>query len=107
MEETVFRPVIYLLIALAAWTVYSRYEQQQAASLRDSEPVLSEPEPPEATANSAPNPHFKCDGRTHCSQMTSCQEAKFFLKNCPDTKMDGNNDGIPCERQFCNVNRRP
>jgi len=44
---------------------------------------------------------FKCDGRTYCSQMTSCEEAKFFLNNCPDTKMDGNNDGIPCEEQWC------
>ena len=44
---------------------------------------------------------FKCDGRTYCSQMTSCEEATFFLKNCPGTKMDGNNDGIPCEKQWC------
>jgi hypothetical protein len=34
--------------------------------------------------------------------MTSCEEAKFFLKNCPDTKMDGDGDGIPCESQWCN-----
>ena len=40
---------------------------------------------------------FKCDGRQHCSQMTSCSEAKYFLKNCPGVKMDGDNDGIPCE----------
>ena len=44
---------------------------------------------------------FKCDGRTHCSQMTSCEEATFFLNNCPGTKMDGDNDGIPCEKQWC------
>ncbi|MCW8894252.1 MAG: excalibur calcium-binding domain-containing protein [Sulfurimonas sp.] len=44
---------------------------------------------------------YECDGRQYCSQMTSCEEAKFFLNNCPDTKMDGNNDGIPCERQWC------
>nr|WP_230314309.1 excalibur calcium-binding domain-containing protein [Candidatus Contendobacter odensis] len=44
---------------------------------------------------------FKCDGRTHCSQMTSCEEATFFLRNCPGVKMDGNNDGIPCEKQWC------
>lgn len=43
---------------------------------------------------------FKCDGRTHCSQMRSLEEAVFFIKNCPNTKMDGNNDGVPCERQF-------
>lgn len=24
---------------------------------------------------------YQCDGRTHCSQMKSCEEAKFFLKN--------------------------
>ena len=44
---------------------------------------------------------FRCDGRTMCSQMTSCEEATYFLKNCPGVKMDGNNDGIPCERQWC------
>ena len=43
---------------------------------------------------------FKCDGRTHCSQMRSYEEALYFLRNCPNTKMDGNNDGEPCERQF-------
>jgi cold shock CspA family protein len=44
---------------------------------------------------------FRCDGRTTCSQMRSCEEATYFLKNCPGVKMDGNNDGIPCERQWC------
>jgi hypothetical protein len=43
---------------------------------------------------------FKCDGRQHCSQMHSYEEAKFFLRNCPKVKMDGDRDGIPCERQF-------
>ena len=46
--------------------------------------------------------NFHCDGRTHCSQMTSCEEAAFFLKNCPNVKMDGDGDGIPCEHQWCN-----
>ena len=44
---------------------------------------------------------YRCDGRQHCSQMTSCSEAKFFLQNCPGTKMDGNGDGVPCEQQWC------
>lgn len=48
-----------------------------------------------------PSSQFKCDGRTYCSQMTSCAEAKFFLKYCPGVKMDGNNDGVPCEKQWC------
>ncbi len=44
---------------------------------------------------------FSCDGRQHCSQMTSCAEATYFSNNCPNTKMDGNNDGVPCEQQWC------
>ena len=44
---------------------------------------------------------FRCDGRTYCSQMTSCAEATYFLQNCPGVKMDGNHDGIPCEKQWC------
>lgn len=44
---------------------------------------------------------FQCDGRTYCSQMTSCAEAKYFLSNCPGVKMDGNHDGVPCEQQWC------
>ncbi|MES2363548.1 MAG: cold shock domain-containing protein [Pseudomonadota bacterium] len=45
--------------------------------------------------------NMRCDGRQHCSQMTSCTEAKFFLKNCPGVTMDGNHDGVPCEQQWC------
>jgi hypothetical protein len=33
--------------------------------------------------------------------MTSCDEAEFFLENCPDVKMDGEGDGVPCEKQWC------
>ncbi|TMP06189.1 cold-shock protein [Pseudoalteromonas sp. S3178] len=41
--------------------------------------------------------NFTCDGRQHCSQMTSRAEAVFFINNCPNTKMDGDRDGDPCE----------
>jgi len=44
---------------------------------------------------------FTCQGKTHCSQMTSCEEANFYIRNCPNTQMDGDGDGIPCERQWC------
>jgi len=44
---------------------------------------------------------FSCDGRTYCSQMKSCNEAKYFLANCPGVKMDGDKNGIPCEQQWC------
>jgi hypothetical protein len=45
---------------------------------------------------------FSCDGRIYCSQMRSCAEATFFLRNCPGTAMDANQTGIPCKLQWCN-----
>lgn len=46
--------------------------------------------------------NYKCDGRIYCTQMTSCEEATYFLKNCPGVKMDGGqSNGIPCESQWC------
>jgi hypothetical protein len=45
--------------------------------------------------------NFSCDGRQYCSQMSSCNEAKYFLANCPGAKMDGDKNGIPCEKQWC------
>ncbi len=55
-----------------------------------------------APALEAPSPAgFRCDGRTHCSQMTSCAEATWFINHCPGTQMDGDHDGIPCEQQWC------
>ena len=45
---------------------------------------------------------FSCQGLEHCSEMSSCKEAIFYLRNCPNTKMDGDHDGVPCESQWCN-----
>jgi hypothetical protein len=55
---------------------------------------------PSSEMISQPSSQFSCQGKTHCSQMGSYEEAKFYLDNCPGTKMDGDGDGVPCERQF-------
>lgn len=73
---------------------------------RRTAPANAAPAMPAATREEAATPPFatngyRCDGRKHCSQMNSCAEAKFFLSNCPGVKMDGDNDGIPCEDQWC------
>lgn len=44
---------------------------------------------------------FSCEGKVYCSEMVSCEEAMFYIRNCPGTKMDGDADGIPCESQWC------
>jgi len=47
--------------------------------------------------------NFTCRGKTYCSEMSSCEEAKFYQNNCQGTKMDGDGDGIPCESQWCSL----
>lgn len=57
---------------------------------------------PRPAAQPASPSRYSCDGRTMCSQMSSCAEATYFIRNCPNTQMDGDNDGRPCESQWCN-----
>lgn len=72
-------------------------------SIFASKPAAPGPvDTPMQAATSTPAQAFTCDGRTHCSQMTSCAEATYFLQHCPNTQMDGNGDGEPCEQQWCN-----
>lgn len=60
---------------------------------------------PIPATESPPATSYRCDGRTYCSQMTSCEEATYFLRNCPGTRMDGGDrDGVPCEEQWCGHN---
>ncbi len=49
------------------------------------------------TAPDAAGP-FRCEGKTRCRQMRSCAEARFYLERCGVTTIDGDKDGIPCER---------
>lgn len=41
---------------------------------------------------------FSCSPRKSCGQMVSCEEALFQLNRCGNRKLDGNGDGIPCNR---------
>ena len=92
------RPIlIIVVVGFLSWQVY---QQHQAGRLTSAGPE----ELPKAAAATTGSPNvaqFKCDGRAYCSQMTSCEEATYFLRNCPGVKMDGNNDGVPCEQQWC------
>ena len=91
------RLVFLVILGLLGWQGYQYYQARSGnvAAL----PERSTPAVP-ATLSS-PVAQYKCDGRIYCSQMTSCEEATYFLRNCPGVKMDGNNDGVPCEQQWC------
>ena len=87
-----------LAITLGAYAV-SRFGLRRPAIA--PEPAAAALPPPDVRSTPAAPAMFRCDGRTHCSQMGSCAEATYFLKNCPGTQMDGNRDGVPCQQQWC------
>jgi cold shock CspA family protein len=82
-----------LMIGAIAAYGYRRYNGYHAAT---------HPPPIHTDSRGLASVPVGCDGRTQCRQMTSCAEAKFFLANCPGTRMDGDHDGVPCEDQWCN-----
>jgi hypothetical protein len=98
------RFIIGVLLMLAAWQGYGQYQSRRFD--RESKMEIGHATQFVETSSAGREPtqstSFKCDGRIYCSQMTSCAEAKFFLQNCPGVKMGGDNDGIPCEIQWCN-----
>ncbi|GIU12525.1 excalibur calcium-binding domain-containing protein [Shewanella sp. MBTL60-007] len=94
-------PAIIAIVALS----YSQYQQlnKNAVISNDDIEQTQWQLPPVPQSNSFnTQPQFRCEaGKTHCSHMRSCDEAMFYLKNCLGTVMDGDGDGLPCERQHC------
>ena len=94
--------ILVAILGIVGWQIFEKYQRQHFTVVDGLETAEVEYVP---SSNSRKERNlsstFKCDGRVYCSQMTSCEEATFFLKNCPGVKMDGNNDGVPCERQWC------
>ena len=92
------RLITIAILGLLAWQGYEKYASYRAAQGSEGRDDTSGFA---ARADVATTSQFACDGRIRCSQMSSCAEATFFLQHCPGVKMDGDNDGVPCEQQFC------
>jgi cold shock CspA family protein len=90
-----FLVICLVLIIGIGSTLYDRFHSTGGQILSSSTNISN-------FIGSKPAQQYTCSGKTHCSQMTSCEEATFYLQNCPGTSMDGDGDGIPCERQHCN-----
>lgn len=109
-RKSSFNTIIPLLIIVAIVIFgFKQYQEFNEAPAIDEVPVLTnedtQPMPmyeTKARTQATATPRFQCEaGKTHCSHMSSCAEATFYIQNCPNTQMDGNGDGIPCERQWC------
>jgi hypothetical protein len=95
--------IITALIAVAGWNYYQNRGISPSAVTPDTPAASShrtaprEPSPVSAYKPQKTAQTFTCDGRQHCSQMRSRAEAEYSNRYCPNTKMDGDRDGIPCE----------
>lgn len=87
------RILLIALLAFVAWKGYRHFAEEPVVVAGLAAPQTAAM----ASVAPAPVPAFKCDGRQYCTQMTSRAEAEFFVRNCPNTKMDGDRDGEPCE----------
>lgn len=56
--------------------------------------LITAPTPaPEATSEAA----WVCGSKRRCTEMQSCEEARFYLTKCGVRSLDRDRDGVPCE----------
>lgn len=67
----------------------SHWRKQHPASAQSHAGVLQ-------VAATAPG--IACGSKKYCSEMASCEEARHYLTQCGIKTLDGNNDGVPCEK---------
>ena len=87
--KNIIKSIVVLGAIIFAWLVYSDYDK------KSKEGDYSFPEFKETLSD------FECRGKVNCSEMASCEEAKYYLHNCPDSQLDPDGDGIPCETGIC------
>ncbi|MHB8808977.1 MAG: excalibur calcium-binding domain-containing protein [Desulfobulbaceae bacterium] len=81
------RNIIIILIVIIIWLAYV-YDNDQ-----DTQPNFAE-----SPQTKTVLPDFNCVGKKNCAEMISCEEAKFYLRNCPDVaQLDPDKDSVPCE----------
>ena len=94
-----------------AWA-YSRFNRSKALLVlqngaREAKRGLwaqTDPMPPKEwrKTHAAPQQQYVlqndiCGSKRYCSQMSSCDEANFYLSHCNVKSLDKNRDGVPCE----------
>ena len=68
---------------------------------RKLHPNIAGDQPPAVNlSNAAPAtpPGIACGSKKYCSKMASCEEARHYLTQCGIKTLDGNSDGVPCEK---------
>ncbi|MFC3533611.1 thermonuclease family protein [Vogesella facilis] len=72
------------------------WEWRRGARVGRTPPAL--PDAPATVPGAAPAAaNWSCGSKQRCSQMQSCDEARYYLQVCGVARLDANKDGEPCE----------
>ncbi len=97
------RIIWILVLAALGWYAWGKYEDHARAQ-RAAEAAARSPRKVGGIPAKAGAPDvsfFTCDGRNACTQMRSCEEAKYFVRNC-GINNGASGEGAPsCESQWC------
>jgi len=94
--------LVLLIIGVGIWYAFENKDLMEDEYLVQQDTYVNDNVMNFQDESSSSSNNFTCDGREYCRDMTSCEEATYFINHCPNTKMDGDGDGVPCERQWCN-----
>ena len=96
------RFILVLVLASVVWYGWGKYNAnvraERAAAVHQP---ARKGAPPSAKEADEPLTFFTCDSRSSCAQMTSCEEVKFFVKNCPAVNLGASGEAPPCLKQWC------
>ena len=96
------RIIVALVLFGAGLFINKLYQKEETVATGNvATKIASTPNISAALVKPASPALYECDKRSYCSQMTSCEEATYFLQNCAKKRMDGDHDGVPCEQQWC------
>ena len=95
-----FAPTSFFLclLMLQKWAVRQFWPpwEWRATEHGRSGHAASRPSAPSTNGSAATA--FTCGTKRYCREMASCAEARFYLSQCGLTRLDGDGDGIPCEK---------
>jgi endonuclease YncB( thermonuclease family) len=60
--------------------------------------TTEKPPEPQQSLPQVPISTMTCGAKRTCGQMSSCAEARFHLNQCGVRRLDGDGDGVPCEK---------
>ena len=104
------RLLITVLVAAICWYGWGRYQARvhtRAPSEIALQPIKKLPPANGGSGANAAKPaepavtFYTCDARTSCSQMRSCEEVTYFLKNCPGIVWEASGESPSCRSQWC------